>query len=202
MDEKLDISKLTKEYEDKAYIATAVSYFEQSEKLDRLMTWVLAFIGGTTALLITNVDKLENLTSSFILKISFSLLLIAGIFGVISKVNANTVQLILGILKTMSQLMNTLIAEYEQKQATLNSGRNAFPKDINSLINMDNVIKRIQSSVPWLLQWVYRDLITKGKEDPLFAIKIGLNMYYKQQMNLILSLGFFLLSLIFLVLNL
>ena len=163
----------------RAYFA---SVFEMSPIVDTFATWLLAVVGGTAALMITNIKSISSILPLVNIKIGIGFLLISGLFGFLEKFIALDIQSTVAqesklraILQESSQEFHEMIRQYEMIAEAANI-------DINAEVDTGKALNKFVKAHPWYKRIQIEKVIT-----PEDTLKKRLRRYYRQLLYTVLE---------------
>jgi len=190
------VESAKKKAEDQILRAYYTSVFEMSPLVDKLATWLLAGIGATAALTVTNIKSISSILPFLNIKIGLGVLTISALFGFIEKFLALDIQStatqelrLRDILKKSSEDFYLKI----QKLQLIAAEKNI---DINAKVDTKMVLDKFAKAHPWYKRIQIRKNITA--ED---AQKARLRRYYRQLTYTVLEFCGFLLFILIVVVS-
>ncbi|MCB2148915.1 MAG: hypothetical protein KQI81_20710 [Deltaproteobacteria bacterium] len=190
--EVADIIK--KKAEEQILRAYYTSVFEMSPLVDRFATWLLAGIGATSALTITNIESISNILPFTQIKIGLLILTVSALFGFVEKFLALDIQStatqeakLQQILKESSEEFYGRINEVKIVAATKNI-------DISAEVDTKVALEKFANAHPW-----YKRIQLRKRQTLEDAQKARLRRYYRQLTYTVLEFCGFLLFIIIVV---
>lgn len=183
-----------KKAEEKILRAYYTSVFEMSPLVDRFATWLLAGIGATAALTITNMQSISNILPFTHIKIGLLILTVSALFGFVEKFLALDIQStatqelkLRQILKESSEEFYARINEVRVVAATQNI-------DIKPEVDTKGALDKFANAHPW-----YKRIQLRKHQTVEDSQKTRLRRYYRQLTYTVLEFCGFLLFIIIVV---
>lgn len=185
------VESAKKKAEDQILRAYYTSVFEMSPFVDRFATWLLAGVGATAALTVTNIKSISSIVPFLNIKIGLGILTISALFGFVEKFLALDIQSTVAqefrlrdILKKSSEEFYVKIQRIQPIAATKNI-------NIRAEVDTKKVIEKFANAHPWYKRIQIRKNITAEN-----AQKTRLRRYYRQLTYTVLEFCGFLLFII------
>lgn len=162
------------------------SVFEMSPLVDKLATWLLAGIGGTAGLTITNIESISNILSFSQIKIGLGILTISALFGFMEKLLALDIQSTTAQETKLREVLEKSSREFKRRIGELEPVAAAQNIDINSRIDTKKCVERFAKAHPW-----YKRMQFSRNRTPDEAQTARLRRFYRQVTYAVLEfLGF------------
>lgn len=171
------------------------SVFEMSPLVDKFATWLLAGVGATAALTITNIKSITSIIPFENIKIGIGLLVISGLFGFLEKFLALDIQSTVSQESKLRDILRESSDEFKQQMQKYEIIAGIENIDIRSEVNIAKVLDEFAEAHPW-----YKKIQIGGKtvED---SQKARLRRYYRQLTYTVLEFVGFLLFIVIAVLS-
>jgi acetylglutamate synthase len=166
--------------------------------LEKFSTWLLAGIGATCALIITNINSITKIIDPSIIKYSLLILVISGLLGFLSKYYSIQIQIILELDEILRNLLPKIMEIHIEEEKRVHGTAKEQGVVVNTVPDIIGSMRKALDSVPWFKRKSARKGFEKGVEDPLFGYRRGMRFLYFQSAVTILEFICFLLF-IFLV---
>ena len=167
----------------RAYVTSLLS---TSPVIDKFSTWLLAGIGATATLLITNIESITRIAAFENVKIALILLIVAGLFGFLEKYLSRDIQVNLSQEGSLQKILASISADYEHRKSVIQGWEEVNGRKINVSINIQRVLNQYASLHPWLIRRKIR------KFEPLpVVLKKNVWCYYRQTAWAVFELLFF-----------
>jgi hypothetical protein len=154
---------------------------------DTYSTWLMAGVGATTALLITNIDSVLPFLSAKGFKWSGLLFVASILFGVISKFLALQCQISdqnnEKNTKKISEILNPFYSQAEQIKTHAKQQGISLVTDIE----MTRVIEKFVTPFPRWAKWLFKKFIIKQSSNPQAGFLIPLRFFRWQCSALLLQ---------------
>ena len=182
------VNSAKKKAEGQILRAYYTSVFEMSPFVDRFATWVLAGIGATAALTVTNIKSISSILPFLNIKIGLGILTISALFGFIEKLLALDIQSTAAQELRLRNILQESSEEFHLKIQNLGSMIEAKDTDIETEVDTVKVLEKFANAHPWYKRMRIRKNITVDD-----ALKTRLRRYYRQLTYTVLeSCGFLL----------
>lgn len=151
------------------------SVFEMSPLVDTFATWLLAVVGGTVALTITNMKSISSILSFTNIKIGLGFLLISGLFGFLEKFLALDIRSTLVQESKLRDILQAVSEEFLEKIRQYEMLAEAANIDICAEVDTGRPLSKFIEAHPWYKRIQIGKTITPGN-----ALKKRLRRYYRQ----------------------
>lgn len=190
------VESVKKKAENQILRAYYTSVFEMSPLVDRFATWLLAGIGATAALTITNIKSISTILPFLNIKIGLGALTVSALFGFLEKFLALDIQSTSMQELKLRHILKESSEEFYEKIQKLKLLAAAKNIDINSQINTRSPLESFAKAHPWYKRLCFRK--NRTEED---AQKMRLRRYYRQLTYTVLEFCGFLLFILMVVLS-
>jgi hypothetical protein len=154
--------------------------------VDKLATWLLAGIGATAGLTITNIESISNIISFSQIKFGLSILTISALFGFTEKYLALDIQSTIAQEMKLREILDKSSREFNNKITKLKLLASAKNIDIDAEIETKKCVEIFERAHPW-----YKRLKNRRERTPDEAQAERLRTYYRQVIYAVLEfLGF------------
>lgn len=190
------VESIKKKAEDQILRAYFNSVFEMSPIVDRFATWLLAGIGATAALTITNIDKISQILSFTNIKIGLSILTISTLFGFLEKFLALDIHSTSTQETKLRRVLKESSEEYHQRIESMKLLSTVKDIDIKTEVDIKGTLDKFAQAHPWYKRIQLQKF--KTVED---TQKDRLRRYYRQLTYTVLEFCGFLLFIILIVVS-
>lgn len=156
----------------RAYFA---SVFEMSPLVDTFATWLLAVVGGTAALTITNIKSMSSILPFANIKVGLGFLLISGLFGFLEKFLALDIRSTVAQESKLRDILREASEEFHGKIRQYAMLAEAANIDINAEVDTRKPLGKFIEAHPWYKRMQIGKAIT-----PENALRKRLRRYYRQ----------------------
>ena len=162
------------------------SVFEMSPIVDTFATWLLAVVGGTAALTITNMESISSVIPFTNIKIGLGFLLISGLFGFLEKFLALDIQSTVAQESRLRNILRKSSEEFHEKIKQYEMIAEAANIDINARVEIKKPLDQFAKAHPWYIRIRFKKDIA-----PEDALRNRLRRYYRQLLYTVLEfIGF------------
>lgn len=176
---KIDLAQVVEEIKGKAerdiLRAYYTSVFEMSPLVNKFATWLLAGVGGTAALTVTNIESITTIIPFPNIKIGLGILLISALFGFLEKFLSLDIQSTATQETKLRRILEESSQEFYRKIGELKLFAAAQDVQISSTVNTKRVLEKFAEAHPW-----YKRIEFKRKRSEGDAQKARLRRYYRQ----------------------
>lgn len=163
----------------RAYFA---SVFEMSSLVDSFATWLLALIGGTAALTITNIKSISSILPLTNIKLGLAFLLISGLFGFLEKFLALDIRTTVAQESKLRDILREASKEFHDKIQRYALLAEATSVDIGAEVDTRKPMSKFIEAHPWYKRIQMGKAIT-----PENALRRRLRRYYRQLLYTVLE---------------
>lgn len=163
----------------RAYFA---SVFEMSPLVDTFATWLLAVVGGTAALTITNMKNISSILPFVNIKLGLGFLLISGLFGFLEKFLALDIRSTSAQESKLREIFQESSQEFHEKISQYAMFAEAAEIDINAKVDTRRLLDIFIKAHPWYKRIQIGKAITAEN-----ALKRRLRRYYRQLLYTVLE---------------
>lgn len=188
---------IKKSSEDQILWAYYASVFEMSPLVDRFATWLLAGIGATAALTISNIEAISNILSFSQIKIGLLILTVSALFGFVEKFLALDIQSTATQESKLREILKGASEEYCRKVDGVKKVASMNNIDIGAEINTSRILKIFANAHPW-----YKRIQLNNRTTVENSQKARLRRYYRQLTYTVFEFFGFLLFIIMVVASL
>ncbi|WP_319524274.1 hypothetical protein [uncultured Desulfosarcina sp.] len=176
---KVDISELIDDTKKRAerHILRAYynSVFEMSAFVDKLATWMLAGIGATAALTVTNIKNITAILPLFTIKINLSILTISALFGFLAKFLSLDIQSTVAQELRLRAILKKSADEYHKRIRQLSLMDTEEEIDFGTKVDIEKVLNKFVAAHPW-----YKRMTIRKYSSAEEAQAARLKRYYRQ----------------------
>ena len=183
-----------KRTEDQILWAYYTSVFEMSPLVDRFATWLLAGIGATAALTITNIKGIANVLPFSQIKIGLLVLTVSALFGFIEKFLALDIQLTGTQEAKLREILKEASENYNRKIEGVKTAAAINNIDIRADIDTKSILQIFARAHPW-----YKRIQMNKRRSVENSQKARLRRYYRQLTYTVFEFCGFLLFIIIVV---
>ena len=151
------------------------SVFEMSPLVDTFATWLLAVIGATAALTITNIKSISAILPFASIKIGLGFLLVSGLFGFLEKFLALDIGTTVAQESKLRAILQKTSEEFQGKIGRYALLSEAADIDISAKVDTEKPLDKFIKAHPWYKRMQLSKAIT-----PENALKRRLRRYYRQ----------------------
>jgi hypothetical protein len=159
-----------------------ISVFEMSPLVDKLSTWILAGIGATAALTVTNIESITAIIPFFIIKIGLAILTVSALLGFLAKFLSLDIQSTVAQELRLKDILKKSSDEFHQKILPLQLVAAESKIDLSSEVDTKKVLGKFAKAHPWYKRIKIRNNISA--ED---AQEARLKRYYRQLVYTVLE---------------
>jgi hypothetical protein len=146
--------------------ALHVGTLSGSSYVDQFSSWLLAGIGGTVALLVTQVDSVLPHLSEPGFKWCGALLLAAGLFGLLAKTQALLIAIALEQDKVITQEAAPHLEKHGTDEEQIQELASRRGVELDTEIDVQRIVGQFSSALPWYLHETVRDGAEEGVKNP------------------------------------
>jgi hypothetical protein len=168
------IESAKKNAENQILRAYYLSVFEMSPFVDKLATWILAGIGATAALTVTNIESITAVLPYSTIKIGLAILTISALFGFLEKFLSLDIQSTVAQELRLRDILQKSSEEYE-KIIPLQSIAAETKIDLSGEIDTKKILDKFARAHPW-----YKRIKIRSNDSAENAQKARLRRYYRQ----------------------
>jgi hypothetical protein len=190
------IESAKKKAEDQILRACYTSVFEMSPYVDRFATWLLAGIGATAALTVTNLKSISSILPFLNIKIGLGVLTISALFGFLEKFLALNIQSTAVQELKLREIFKSSSEEFYEKIKKFKLIAEVENIDIKAEVDVKSVLDKFANAHPWYMRIQNRKNITAEE-----AQRRRLRRYYRQLTYTVLEFCGFLLFIIIVALS-
>jgi len=190
------VASAKKKAEDQILRAYFSSVFEMSPIVDKFATWLLAGVGATAALTITNIKSITSIIPFENIKLGLGFLIISGLFGFLEKFLALDIQATTSQESKLRNILQESSVKYNEKIHDYVEFAKSNNIDLNEIVNVVKVLDKFTDAHPWYKRWQLRKQINVDD-----ALKARLRRYYRQLKYTVFEFIGFLLFIIIAILS-
>ncbi len=169
------IESAKKKAENQILRAYYLSVFEMSPFVDKLATWILAGIGATAALTVTNIESITAVLPYSTIKIGLAILTISALFGFLEKFLSLDIQSTVAQELRLRDILQNSSEEFHQKIIPLQSIAAETKIDLSAEIDKKKILDKFARAHPW-----YKRIKIRSNDSSENAQKARLRRYYRQ----------------------
>lgn len=170
--------------------------------LEKFSTWLLAGIGATCALIITNINSIATIIDLEIIKYSLLILVISGFLGFLCKYYSIKIQIILEVDEILRNKLPGIMSIHIDAEQIVHGKAIEQGILVNTVPDIMGSMRKVIDSVPWFKRKSAIKEFDKGAKDPLFGYRRGMRFLYCQSVATILEFLFFLMFILIVAVNL
>jgi hypothetical protein len=159
--------------------------------LEKFSTWLLAGIGATCALIITNINSITKIIDPSIIKYSLLILVVSGLLGFLCKYYSIEIQIILELDEIVRSKIPEIMFNHIKEEKWVHDKAIEQGIPVNTVPDVIGSARKAFDSVPWFKRKSALKGFEKGVNDPLFRYRIGIRFLYFQSVVTILEFIFF-----------
>lgn len=173
LDELIESAK--KKAENQILRAYYISVFEMSPLVDKLATWILAGIGATAALTVTNIESITAVLPFSTIKIGLAILTISALFGFLEKFLSLDIQSTVAQELRLRDILQKSSNEFHQKIIPLQLIAAETKIDLRAEVDTKKILNKFAEAHPW-----YKRIKIRRNVSAENAQEARLRRYYRQ----------------------
>ena len=173
----------------KSFVHSTVS---SSTTLDKFSSWIIGASGAIAALTLSNVDKLtQDIFTLTDVKIILIILTGSILCGLVEKILATTCSTYIEMIDMLERKILASAEKFNAQKEPIEKMAKDNQISINAEIDIIKVIQTYIDFSPFYLKWYIEKETNKSIQDPTYADKKIIRLYYRQYLWLsIQSLSF------------
>lgn len=160
--------------------------------LEKFSTWLLAGIGATCALTITNINSITKIVDPSIIKYSLLVLIVSGLLGFLCKYYSIQIQIILEIDEILRNKLPEIMSSHIEEEKRVHGKAIEQGILVNTVPDIMGSMRKAIDSVPWFKRKSALKGFENGAKDPLFGYHRAMRFVYCQSVATILEFVCFL----------
>ncbi len=153
---------------------------DSSKFIDQFATWLLAGAGATSVLLISNLGSISNIVGNVNYKITLAFVCAAMIFGVLEKIAALIITIHQAGEKAGYDIALTIYSEHQKVESEIEEMAKPHDIDVKTRINIERVFSMFINAYPKPFQNYLKSMFVKILNDPMYAHKKSIKIYFWQ----------------------
>jgi hypothetical protein len=170
--------------------------------LEKFSTWLLAGIGATCALTITNINSITKIIDPSVIKYSLLILVVSGLLGFLCKYYSIKIQILLELDEIIRSKIPEIMSHHIEEEKRVHGKAIEQGIPVNTVPDIMGSTRKPFDSVPWFKRKSALKGLEKGVEDPLFGYRRGIRFLYFQSVVTILEFICFFIFIIIVAVNL
>ncbi len=153
---------------------------DSSKFVDQFSTWLLAGAGATSVLLISNLGSISNIVGNLNYKITLAFICIAMVFGVLEKTAALIITIHQAGEKAGHDIALAIFSEHQKVEDEIEKISEQHKINVKTEINIERVFSMVIDTYPKPFQNYLKNIFVKILNDPMYAHKKSIKIYFWQ----------------------
>jgi len=148
-----------------------IGIYLNSPNIDKFSLWLLAGVGATVALIISNSDRMSLIIPAHIISYTLFALALSMLFGVISKYLSLVVKNMSGTISCIELFLPSILDNYSKEVEEIKKTGNSYGIEIKTEINFHLILEQFKDGLPFWIKIFVSKGFEKGQKDPLYSHK-------------------------------
>lgn len=156
------------------------SVLDTSSTVDQFATWLLAGAGATSVLLISNLDNISKFIGSLNYRVSLGFVCAAMVFGVLEKICSLSITIHRNAEKSGEKLAQEVLDAHNAVEEEIEKMAERHGIKVETEINIGRVFNNVIAAYPSFARNYLRKILLRILQDPMYAYKRSMRIYFMQ----------------------